>query len=191
MFVIQLMYKYIYNPRSCHGVSIMRHPTIPPSFSRLPTFPLNHWNLIIPDNLLPKRSNHERFGASSISLTKSWKYVGWLLGSSKRPLSLNYHTPQISRLPIFQNHIVNLPDHYTDPAAETATPSPSTSPQAPSTAYNSDSAPRPPCRGHPGAGDPVEGTALAIAQRLPCRSCAAVCQFENTLGVKKTWERAA
>lgn len=70
-----------------------------------PRHPLsNHWNLIIPDNRFPKRSNHDRFGASSISLTRSWKYVGWLLGSSKRPLSLNCH-PHISIPIIPKKHI--------------------------------------------------------------------------------------
>lgn len=150
-----------------------------------PRHPLsNHWNLIIPDNRFPKRSNHDRFGASSISLTRSWKYVGWLLGSSKRPLSLNCYTPQLV-FPLSPRTSCYIPDHCTDPAAETATPSPSTSPQAPSTAYNSGIAPRRPCRGHPGAGDPVEGTALAIAQRLPCRFCAAVRQLESVLEGKK------
>lgn len=35
-----------------------------------------YWNRIIPDNLLPNLSNHDLFGASSISLTRSAKYVG-------------------------------------------------------------------------------------------------------------------
>jgi hypothetical protein len=48
----------------------------------------------MPDNLLPNLSNHDLFGASSISLTRSAKYVGWLFGSSNRPLSLN--CPNIS-----------------------------------------------------------------------------------------------
>lgn len=45
---------------------------------------------IIPDRRLPRRPSQLRFGASSISRTRSSKYVGWLLGSSIGPLSLYY-----------------------------------------------------------------------------------------------------
>lgn len=42
----------------------------------------------MPDNLNPMRCSQDRFGASSISLTRSVKYVGWLLGSSIGPVNL-------------------------------------------------------------------------------------------------------
>lgn len=42
----------------------------------------------MPDSLLPILPSHDRRGASSISLTRSPKYVGWLLGSSIGPRSL-------------------------------------------------------------------------------------------------------
>lgn len=42
----------------------------------------------MPDNLSPMRCSQDRFGASSISLTRSVKYVGWLLGSSIGPVNL-------------------------------------------------------------------------------------------------------
>lgn len=51
---------------------------------------INHCNLIIPEIRLLSLSNHDLFGASSISRTRSSKYVGWLFGSSIGPLSLYY-----------------------------------------------------------------------------------------------------
>lgn len=39
----------------------------------------------MPDSLLPNRSSHVLLGASSISLTRSSKYVGWLFGLSIAP----------------------------------------------------------------------------------------------------------
>lgn len=44
----------------------------------------------MPDSRLPILSSHVRLGASSISRTRSSKYVGWLVGSSIGPLSLYY-----------------------------------------------------------------------------------------------------
>jgi hypothetical protein len=50
-----------------------------------------HWNLIMPAILSIARPNHVLLGASLSSLSRSSKYVGWLLGLSMLPLSWYCH----------------------------------------------------------------------------------------------------
>lgn len=44
----------------------------------------------MPDSFLDMFCSHPRVGASSSSLNRSWKYVGWLSGFNSSPLRGNY-----------------------------------------------------------------------------------------------------
>lgn len=59
---------------------------------------LGYWNLNMPESFLDMFCSQPLVGASSSSLSKSWKYVGWLSGCSISPLRGNYHVVRARRL---------------------------------------------------------------------------------------------